>query len=159
MILELFFIPGVFVIGLSGVLLMLWSILMGLVDMDPTLPVWQIPSPGQFKYPLQVLMTAVSGSALLIFILSAFLPKTRFYHQLISETTSGDQEIQLREQNEKNLIGSTGKALSTLRPGGKARFGDTILDVIADGTLISSGANVRVIGFSARDAIVEEVKS
>jgi membrane-bound serine protease (ClpP class) len=159
LIIELFFIPGVFIVGLLGIMLMLWSILMGLVDMDPTLPVWQIPSPTQFKYPLQVIMTAVSGSAALMFILSAFLPKTQFYHRLISETTSGDQGIQLKEQSEKELIGSTGVALSALRPGGKARFGDTILDVVTDGNMLPSGAKVRVVGFSTSDAIVEEVKS
>ena len=158
-ILELFFFPGVFVVGLSGVLLMLWSILMGLVDMDPTLPVWQIPSAGNFKYPLQVLMTAVSGSAVLIFILSAFLPKTRIFHQLISETTSGEQSILSREQDEKSLMGSTGHTLSTLSPGGKARFGNAVMDVMAEGIMVEAGAKVRVIGFSAHVAIVEEVKS
>ncbi len=159
LILELFFIPGVFVIGLAGIMLMLWSILMGLVDMDPTLPVWQIPSAGNLKYPLQVMMTAISGSAVSILVLGAILPKTQIYHKLVSETTSGDDSVEKQEEAEKLLMGAEGVALSTLRPGGKARFGDKILDVITDGNLIVSGTKVRVVGFSTSDAIVEEVKA
>ena len=154
---ELFFLPGLFFIGLSGILLMLWSVLMGLVDMDPSLPVWQLPSYGQFKYPLQVLLTAVSGSTLLMIILSSVLPKTQLFDQLISETTSGDQGILSREKSEKGLLGLTGVTLSPLRPGGKARFGDRILDVVTNGTMVAPGVKVRVIGFSTSDAVVEEI--
>ena len=157
LIVELFLLPGLFVIGLSGILLMLWSVLMGLVDMDPSLPVWQLPSYGQFKYPLQVLLTAITGSTLLMIILSSVLPKTQLFHQLISEATSGDQGILSREKREKELLGLTGVTLSPLRPGGKARFGDTILDVVTNGTMVAAGAKVRVIGFSTSDAVVEQI--
>ena len=51
MIVELFFLPGTLVFGLLGAGLVLWSLLMGMVDMDPTLPVWQIPNASQLRTP------------------------------------------------------------------------------------------------------------
>jgi len=159
LIIELFFIPGTMIVGLIGAGLMLWSLLMGLVDLDPTVPVWHIPSAAQFKYPLQVLGTSIIGSAVCIVLLSTILPKTAFYGQLISATTSGEQSVVTREKEEKSMMGCEGVSVSTLRPGGKGEFDGKLLDVITDGDMISSGKRIRIVGFSAHDAIVEEVKS
>lgn len=159
LIIELFFIPGTLIIGLLGAGLMLWSLLMGLVDMDPSVPVWHIPSAAQFKYPLQVLGTSIIGSVVCIILLSAVLPKTTFYGQLVSATTSGEQSVVTRENEEKSMMGCEGVSVSTLRPGGKGKFEGKLLDVITDGEMISPGKRIRIVGFSAHDAIVEEVKS
>ncbi|XOV71507.1 MAG: nodulation protein NfeD [Verrucomicrobiota bacterium] len=159
LIIELFFIPGTMIVGLFGAGLMLWSLLMGLVDLDPTVPVWHIPSAAQFKYPLQVLGTSIIGSAICIVLLSTILPKTTFYGQLISATTSAEQSVVTREKEEKSMMGCEGVSVSTLRPGGKGEFDGKLLDVITDGDMISSGKRIRIVGFSAHDAIVEEVKS
>jgi hypothetical protein len=48
-------------------------------------------------------------------------------------------------------------AASVLRPGGKARFGDQLLDVITQGELIARGTPVRIVGHSATEAVVEAV--
>jgi membrane-bound ClpP family serine protease len=45
--------------------------------------------------------------------------------------------------------------LTPLHPGGKARFGDEILDVVSQGDPIESGRTVRVIGHRGFEAIVE----
>jgi membrane-bound serine protease (ClpP class) len=148
LIIELFFIPGTMIVGLFGAGLMLWSLLMGLVDLDPTVPVWHIPSAAQFKYPLQVLGTSIIGSAICIVLLSTILPKT-----------SAEQSVVTREKEEKSMMGCEGVSVSTLRPGGKGEFDGKLLDVITDGDMISSGKRIRIVGFSAHDAIVEEVKS
>jgi membrane-bound serine protease (ClpP class) len=50
-----------------------------------------------------------------------------------------------------------GVALSTLRPGGKAQFGNELLDVVTEGDLIEKGSQVRVIGSSGHEAVVEAV--
>jgi len=54
-------------------------------------------------------------------------------------------------------IGQQGVAVSNLRPGGKAQFGDEILDVISQGELISSGQKVRIVGNSGTEAVVESI--
>ena len=52
-------------------------------------------------------------------------------------------------------MGQTGVTISPLRPGGKARFGEGIVNVISDGEMLDAGVNVKVIGASGLDAVVE----
>ncbi|MDG1890346.1 MAG: hypothetical protein P8L18_03455 [Verrucomicrobiota bacterium] len=159
LIVELFFLPGTIVIGLAGIVLMAWSILMGLVDLDPTLPVWQMPPAHLFMHSLSVFSQALVGSILCILALSVLLPKTNFYHQLVSATSSGEQSVQHRAENEQSILGSEGIAMSALRPGGKARFGKRTLDVITNGPMLPLGTKIRIINFSTHAAVVEEMKS
>ena len=58
---------------------------------------------------------------------------------------------------ETALLGKTGVTISTLRPGGKAQFGDAVLDVISQGDMLGKGTAVRITGFSGGTAIVEAV--
>ena len=60
-------------------------------------------------------------------------------------------------QKQEERIGQVGVALSPLRPGGKAQFGEQILDVITQGDMISKGQPVRIIGHSGTEAVVEAV--
>jgi hypothetical protein len=55
-------------------------------------------------------------------------------------------------------VGQVGVTTSPLRPGGKARFGDQILDVISQGELVASRPKVRIIGHSGSEAIVEVIE-
>src|SRR5437588_61362 len=59
------------------------------------------------------------------------------------------------EQKQKSRIGQVGVAISSLRPGGKAQFGDEILDVISQGDMIDKGQRVKIIGHSSTEAVVE----
>jgi membrane-bound ClpP family serine protease len=54
-------------------------------------------------------------------------------------------------------MGAEGETISPLAPGGKARFGDTIVDVLSDMGRINSGQQVRVIRFSSNTPVVEAV--
>ena len=58
------------------------------------------------------------------------------------------------------LIGLEGRALSPLRPGGAAEFGDQRLDVITRGDYLASGTPIRIvetISQSAEEGAGEEV--
>jgi len=59
------------------------------------------------------------------------------------------------EQAHQTQLGQTGVAISPLMPGGKAQFGDDILDVITQGEPINRGRAVRVVRFSGTQAVVE----
>ncbi len=54
-----------------------------------------------------------------------------------------------------HLLGQTGAATTPLRPAGKARFGDQVVQVISDGTAISAGERVRVMEVHATKVVVE----
>jgi membrane-bound serine protease (ClpP class) len=152
-ILELFLFPGSMVVGLSGVGLMFVAIVMGMADLYPGGPA--IPTLPQLRLPLQDLSLGLAGALLVGWIASRWLPKTPLYHTLVSQSASGMQTEAVQLQQQSSRLGQEGLSVSVLRPGGKAQFGDQILDVITQGELIEKGCAVRIIGHSGAAAIVE----
>jgi len=151
--LELFLFPGVLFVGLMGVALILVSLVMAMVDMYPGGPA--LPTVGQVQVPLGQILVAGLGAALVIYVLSRVLPSTPIYAQLVSTGASGVRSVSRQTQDQVSRIGLVGVTLSVLRPGGKAQFGDTILDVMTEGTLIEAGKRVRILRHSATEAVVE----
>jgi membrane-bound serine protease (ClpP class) len=157
--LELLVFPGITVLGLAGVLLVLISVIMAMIDIYPSAP--GVPFSLQFRVPLREIAVnfsiAIVGSSLMIWLLSFFLPKTSFYSGLVSHSVSGESSVVSQERQQTRQLGETGVAVSVLRPGGKAQFGDEIFDVISQGEMIGKGSRVRIIGHSGTEAIVEAV--
>jgi membrane-bound ClpP family serine protease len=89
--------------------------------------------------------------------LSRWLPKTSFYGKLVSRAASGVIAGAKLERQQMSRLGQVGVAISELRPGGKAQFGNEILDVISQGELIDKGQRVKIIGHSGTEAVVEGV--
>lgn len=153
--LELFVFPGTFIAGITGAALMLIAIVMGMVDMYPGAPT--LPTFPQLQLPLRDISLAVMVSFVLVLILARFLPKTTLFHQLVSQSASGVVSVAALEEQQRARIGQTGVAVSQLYPGGKARFGDQLVDVLTRGELVEKGRPVRIIAHSGLDAVVEEV--
>ena len=153
--LELFVFPGTFIAGISGAVLMLVAIVMGMVDMYPGTP--RLPTLPQLQLPLRDLGIAVVGTVVIGLILAPFLPKTPSFRKLISQSASGVSSLAAQEAQQEARIGQIGMAISQLCPGGKAKFGDQILDVITQGEWVEIGQQVKVIGHTGAAAVVEEV--
>jgi membrane-bound serine protease (ClpP class) len=167
---EFFVFPGTAALGIAGALLMVLAIVMALVDLYPNVPVTPVPGTPTTMWPrfggatresvehaLQTLLIAVGGIALGVWIASKLLPKTSLYASLVSQGASGEVTTAAFVAQENALLGKTGVTISALRPGGKAQFGDSILDVMSQGDMLGKGTAVRVIGFSGGAAIVEAI--
>jgi membrane-bound serine protease (ClpP class) len=155
LIAEVFIFPGTLALGFIGGALMAISIFMALVDVYPGMPA--LPSISQLRRPAQVLSWAALGVVAGVLILSRLLPETTIYRNLVSVSASGVKSVVTSEQRLRSLIGENGVATSPLRPGGKASIGGEIVDVITQGEMIPKGAKVRVVGYSGRDAVVEQL--
>lgn len=157
---ELFVFPGTIALGVVGAGLMLVALVMALADVYPSsapgLP--SLPSLPALTLPLRTLGLASIGSVVAILMLARFLPKTPLYQALVSHSASGVTSVAEVEQRHAALIGQAGVTISALRPGGKAQFGDRILDVISQGDMVSKGTKVQIVGYSGREAIVEVVR-
>ena len=153
--LELLVFPGTVALGLTGVVLMLVTIIMAMVDMYPGMPA--LPTLPQLVLPVRSLAYAVIGSAVLILVLGRLLPRTPIYGVLVTQGASGVVSLEAQARRQSEEVGHEGVTLSILRPGGKAQFGEDVLDVVTQGELIPAGRKVRIIGFSGGDAIVETV--
>ena len=57
------------------------------------------------------------------------------------------------------LIGQMGTATTPLRPSGKARFGDQVVQVMSEGSAIAVGAPVRVTEVHATKVVVEPMET
>ena len=159
-VLEFFVLPGHMVFGLIGSLLMLAAVVMAMVDVypqpGPGLP--KMPTFDKFELPLQQILIAMVGGALGIWAASRILPKTPIYGAVVSRSASGIKSEQVQAEQRRAHQGQIGVAVSMLRPGGKAQFGDDILDVISQGEVVSKGTRVRITGYSGTEAVVEVVE-
>ena len=85
------------------------------------------------------------------------LPQTNLFHKLVSQTASGVLSVAALEEQQKARVGQTGMTISPLCPGGKARFGDQLLDVLTRGEMVEKGRPVKIIGHNGPNAVVEEL--
>ncbi len=164
--LEFFVFPGTVALGVAGALLMVVAMIMALVDLYPSVPTspggvsWPSfggPTQESFEHAMHVLLLAAAGVAVGGWLASKWLPKTSLYAALISQGASGAATTAAFAAQESTMLGKTGVTISPLRPGGKAQFGESILDVTSQGDLLEKGRAVRIIGFSAGTAVVETV--
>jgi membrane-bound serine protease (ClpP class) len=154
-VLELFVFPGTLFLGLAGTVLMLISLVMAMVDMYPGGP--PLPDVTKLVGPVMDLAIGGIGAVLVIILLGSLLPKTSIYDSLVSHSASGMTSVLEQKQKHSTRIGQIGVALSSLHPGGKAQFEDQIIDVISHGEMIEAGTQVRIIGHSSTEAVVESV--
>jgi membrane-bound serine protease (ClpP class) len=162
-IVEMFVFPGTIFIGIAGAALMLVSIVLAFIDAYPN----PGPGPGLPTIPnlgdqLQVrawdLLYSLVGGVVAVWVLSRILPKTPLYNTLVSQTASGMNTEAHLEAQKVSRHGQEGMTLSPLRPGGKAQFGDEIMDVVSQGERVDKGVKVRIIGSRGSDALVEVVE-
>jgi len=155
-VVEIFIYPGTIAIGLLGAALMLVALVMAMVDIYPGMP--SVPSLPQLQLPIQQILIAMAGGVVAILVLSRFLPTTSVYRKLVSQTASGMKTELVVEKQKISRQGHIGVTISPLRPGGKAKFGDEILDVISQGDMVPPGTRVRIIGSSGAEPLVEVVQ-
>ncbi|MCA9154845.1 MAG: NfeD family protein, partial [Planctomycetales bacterium] len=55
-------------------------------------------------------------------------------------------------------VGDWGEAHSPLRPAGRAKFSDHYLDVVADGSYVSAGQQIRVIAIEGNRVVVQPIE-
>ena len=56
-----------------------------------------------------------------------------------------------------DLLGQTGQALPPLRPAGRVKFGDRVVDVVSEGGYIERGAAVQVLKVAGNRVVVHPV--
>ncbi|MBI3878853.1 MAG: ATP-dependent Clp protease proteolytic subunit [Verrucomicrobia bacterium] len=159
LILELFVFPGHAIFGIAGAGLIVVSIVMAMVDVYPgmpTLPQITLPE-SNLAGAVGGLVLGAAGALAVAALLARFLPKTQLYGAMVSTSASGVTSVVTQGQRQASRVGQMGVTLSVLRPGGKAQFGEDILDVMTQGELIEKGMPVRIIRHSGTEAVVELV--
>jgi membrane-bound ClpP family serine protease len=156
--LEIFILPGFGVFGISGVLLVLASL--GLVAYGH----WPRSSDEWVSFGTRLGPFGISllGSLALVILVVRFLPNIPVLNRLMLKPTE-DIHDSLHQVDHplhaelQALLGAIGVAATPLRPAGKTQFGESYVDVVAEGGYIMPGTRVQVIEVEGNRVVVKEV--
>ena len=158
--LEIFVLPGFGVFGVSGILLILAALVMAghSWSLDLTANVEGLAVQTGWVL-LSFTMVGAFG-----FAAARFLPQMPMFEAMIlgPPGTGEDAEPRLRfDANELSaidaMIGKIGVATTMLRPAGKAKLNDRIVDVVSDGPFIAADANIEVIAVNGSRIVVRQL--
>ncbi|MBC7964976.1 MAG: hypothetical protein H7Z17_03540 [Fuerstia sp.] len=159
---EIFVIPGFGVFGVSGILMTVVSLVMAsntFSGMTATESFEQ--SMGSLGSLAAALMVVILVAA----VLNRFLPSIPFINRLIltppGYAANDPEGLQLKPSLLSRTtvsgpisVGMVGTTASSLRPTGKAMFGDKYVDVVSDGAYIDHGTKIEVIRLAGNRIIV-----
>jgi membrane-bound serine protease (ClpP class) len=154
----LFFAHSTIVFGVVGVFLMLASLLWAMIDRYPGQTFF--PTGRMLAIPLLNLFIAIAASVVAITFLARFLPRTSFYRRfaLMTSNPPGPSLAGVPREFATPLAlmpGMQGTALTILRPSGKARFADHVVDVVTEGEFIAPQTPITVIQTDGMRVVVK----
>lgn len=159
---EAFVIPGFGMFGITGILLVLSSLVMASQTFGNLEPYadWD-----QLASSFGTVFAALIVIGFMGMVLSRVLPNLPFFESLVlSPPSSGvadADEPRLRPDGDAEAgaiaVGQQGVALSILRPSGKAQVGDRVIDVISDGPYIPAGSTIEIVAAGRNRIVVRQV--
>lgn len=154
---EIFLIPGFGFTGVSGIVLMVGSLVLVTLERPPTTSADFAALGGTLTtFGLSVVAALVAA-----FVLAFYLPNIPYASRLMLRPPDeyGDEEGQ--EEGAPSpyaaYLGAIGVAATSLRPAGKVQFGDDFLDVVAEGDFLDPGTRVQVIEVEGNRVVVKQV--
>ena len=160
--LEIFVVPGFGVFGVSGILLVLASLVMACHSWSFDL---MSNMEGLAWHTSQVLVSMGFVGAIAL-ITARILPAIPGWESMVlAPPGSGNHEPQLRVETQTSspgsssefAIGQPGIAITMLRPSGKARIDSRIVDVISDGPFISAETEIEVVALAGNRIVVRSI--
>ncbi len=153
-LLELFFFPGIVVVALTGVLLMLGSLLWSMADIWPNEPIEF--SGDLFLNPLQNLLLGLVVAVGLFALVARFLPKGWFWTRLaVGGAVAGNALAPDVEQARAALTGREGVAATDLFPGGQVEIDGRRHEARLQLGSAKAGTRVRVVRHTEFELVVE----
>ena len=166
--LELFVFPGFGVFGMSGFLLIVVSIVMASHTFIWPTQDYEYRQMAGTLFQVVAVMVGVGVGASLVGrylpsmpILNRMVLKPEPYTGSVEESEDGypvEKPPPLEEyESLAFLMGETGRTTTVLKPSGKARFGNMLVDVRADGYYIDRDSLIEVIDVQGMRVIVKPV--
>jgi len=156
----LFFAHSTIVIGVVGILLILGSLFWTMIDRYPGQNFF--PTGRMLMIPLINMLIAIVGSFIVIALLARYLPRTSLYRRfaLMDSNPPGPSLVGKPRKFVTALAlppGTPGTAVTVLRPRGKARFADQVVDVVTQGEFIAPHTPITVIQADGMRVVVKSV--
>jgi membrane-bound serine protease (ClpP class) len=166
---EVFVLPGFGIAGVTGIL----CILAGLFGMLIKNPPDRLPWP-QTDFDWQLFGNGVLGLSIgfigfiiAAWLLARYLPKMEFLSGLILTPAvakvGNEFEVSMTRPAEKAAellsVGDTGEVVSTLRPAGKAKFRDAVVDVVTEAEFLDKGTEVEITEIHGNRVVVRRQRT
>jgi membrane-bound serine protease (ClpP class) len=163
--LEIFVFPGFGVFGMSGILLMLASIVLASHTFVWPTQDYEYQELGHTLLQLTGMLIAVGSCTV---VLARYFPSLPLFNRLILKP-----EPWITVENEDGLtrhsadgfeslaflVGETGRTTTPLKPTGKARFGSLLLDVTAGDRYVDPDSLVEVVDVQGPRVVVKKIGS
>ena len=149
---EVFFVPGFGIFGISGILLIIASLFLGLISDFPIINFAIIEE--------AIIQLAVSLilSIIIIIILWKFLPKTRIFRKLVLDENIEGKSGYTTYEKYSHLQDQVGIAFTDLRPSGTVVFENSKIDVVTEGDYIEKNSEVKVIHIEGSKIVVKKAQ-
>jgi len=168
LLIEVFVLPGFGIAGFLGITFILLGLFGMLVKNAPG----ELPWPRDawawkdFTDGVIGLSAGFFGFVVLAWLLAKYLPRLQFLSGLILVPTAAklgtEMEISMTTLPESKSIGvnigELGEVVSKLRPTGEAKFGDAIVDVVAEAEFLEKGVQVEIIAIRGNRVVVRKVE-
>jgi membrane-bound serine protease (ClpP class) len=152
---ELFVIPGFGVAGISGIVLMVGSLILVMLNND-FFDFTFVPD-SDIAIAAVTTISALIVSIFLLFYGSVKLTESKMFRKVSLTNTQQSSEGFTSNFNERSYIGLKGTAYTVLRPSGKIMIEHEIKDAFTRGEYIEMGKVVEVIDQSGSSLKVREV--
>lgn len=156
---EIFILPGFGVTGISGIFLVLASLVLVTLEKKPeTTQEWL--SVGK---TLSTFGMGAIGAVVLALVGAWYLPHIPYFGRLVLKPPAEGVEEEAEgaaaapAHPAAALLGAIGMAITPLRPAGMVRFGDEFVDVVAEGSYVPAGNRVQVVEIEGNRIVVKEV--
>lgn len=154
-LIDLFFLPGFFILAIPGGLLMIGSLIWGMSDIWPDQP---IPWKTDFLFrPLLNLTMGIAGAILCFILLLRFMPRGGLWgHMVLDSAIGGESTFSSEARNEPSLIGAVGHAITALFPSGEIEINGKRYDARLNLGTVPPGTQVKVVSVGEFELKVEE---
>jgi membrane-bound serine protease (ClpP class) len=147
---EVFVIPGFGVAGISGMILLVFGLLASFIPAEPGkddfFHIPNLPATYEYlEYGIYSIGSGLVGALILMALWVKYMPRTSLGSKIIAPNPTPAQVTVDDPYKTVARVGDEGKATSPLRPVGRARFGDMLVDVVSEGDYIQPGEKVRVM--------------
>lgn len=165
LLVEFFLLPGFGIAGILGIIFLLGGLFGMLLPNAPGRLPWP-ENPQDWRLLTDGLLGIAFGFVGFLIaaaITTRYLPKLRFMSGLIlvpavAKTDPGHMALSMTAPPESVQVGvklgNIGRVTSRLRPAGKARFGDTVVDVVATGEYLDIGTEIEIIEIHGNRVVV-----
>ena len=156
-LIELIFFPGVVVLALGGSVMVVVALFFAMADFYPAQPLNL--SFNTLKIPMWNLGAAMIASFAVIAVLAKFLPRIPIFRSLFLSSSAPAGASIANVMSELGMpanlfAGDRGRALTILRPGGRAEIKGGIFDVLTNGEFLEAGTEIQVLALNGANIVV-----